>query len=257
MIRNIDWRDIFERYPIGSKVRGKVTKVWQVGALIEFGYGLEGLVRNGEIVWGKIVQDTREFLKEGQEVDAQILRIEAWRERISLSVKRTQYDPWSEHADKYTKGRTVRAKIIGFAREDILLQFENYVEGVLPRDEIVPWSATAESIFELGDWVEANVKEQNEKNREIIVSMKDRLEEIEQDIQRVFAAKQESYKEAEDSLALPPDEIGGVNEEMETDTKGLKIDEETILGPSRILVVENMEEERFQLRSHLAGFGVR
>uniref|UniRef100_UPI002869B1DB 30S ribosomal protein S1 n=1 Tax=Deinococcus sp. TaxID=47478 RepID=UPI002869B1DB len=102
------WEGATERYSIGQKVTGKVTNLTNFGAFVELESGLEGLVHVSEMSWTKRVRHPNEVMKEGDEVEAVILRIDPKERRISLGIRQTTDDPWSALPDRYPPGTPVK-----------------------------------------------------------------------------------------------------------------------------------------------------
>lgn len=94
--------------PIGTVVEGEVSGIVDFGIFLKFGTGLEGLVHISELSWNRI-EHPKDLYKVGQKVQAQVISIE--RDRISLSIKRLQPDPWLESIKKYQVGQMVKGKV--------------------------------------------------------------------------------------------------------------------------------------------------
>ncbi|MBX4205089.1 MAG: S1 RNA-binding domain-containing protein [Candidatus Doudnabacteria bacterium] len=97
-----------QKLKIGDIVEGEVSGIVDFGIFIKFGDGLEGLVHISELAWSRI-EHPKDLYKVGQKLQAQVITID--RDRISLSVKRLQADPWLESIKKYEVGQTVRGKV--------------------------------------------------------------------------------------------------------------------------------------------------
>lgn len=247
MIRNRgneagQWDVWAEQFSIGMNVEGEVLDVWQVGAHIQLDYGLQALLLNSEMSWDGVVPDARVILHKGQRVTVQVLSVEPWRQRIYVSLRRAVNDPWKEHAASYRKGRTARARVTQFARDEVLIEFEDHVNGFIRREEIAKGAARAEEILEVGDWVEVKVIDKDYRNREVKASLKLRLAEIEEKIRGELAVT--AAPEVE-NLAPDPQETA-----IETHPA------EDQLMP-RILVVEDDHLQRLQLRAILEDLGYR
>jgi len=237
-----EWDVWAKQFPIGTNVEGEVLDVWQVGAHIQLDFGPQALLLNSEMRWEGFVPDARVILHKGQRVTVQILSVEPWRQRISVSLRRALNDPWKEYAGSYKKGRTARARVTQFARDEVLIEFEDHVSGFIPRAEIAEGAARAEEILEIGDWVEVNVLEKEERHREVKASMRLRLIEIEEEIRgepTVTAAM-----ETENPAPEPPGTSVEAHPTAEAPTP-------------RILVVEDDPLQRLQLRAILEDLGYR
>ena len=237
------WDDWAERFPVGTNVEGQVLDVWQVGAHIQLDDGPQALLLNGEMSWAASVPDARAILGTGQRVTVQILSVEQWRQRIFVSLRRSEHDPWKEHSASYKKGKTARARVTQFARDEVLIEFEDHVNGFIARQEIARGLSRAEAILEIGDWVEVKVIERDERYREVKASMKLRLAEIEEEISTGIAT----------TPVVAPTEI--------QDPEATEIADEAPRSVEasipRILVVEDDPLQRLQLRAILEDLGYR
>jgi small subunit ribosomal protein S1 len=101
-------RGKISKLEIGQIVEGEVSGIVDFGIFLKFGSGLEGLVHISELAWSRI-EHPKDLYKVGQKVQAQVISID--RDRISLSIKRLQADPWAEAIKKYQVGQTVRGKV--------------------------------------------------------------------------------------------------------------------------------------------------
>jgi len=115
-------------------VEGMITGVVDFGAFMEFGNGLEGLIHISELGWQRI-DDPRDIVKEGQKVKAQIIDINS--NKVSLSVKRLEKDPWEAIKDKYKVGDKVRAKVVKTHKMGAFVELEPNIQGLARMGEKV------------------------------------------------------------------------------------------------------------------------
>src|SRR4029079_18836921 len=118
---------------IGDVVEGEVSGIVDFGIFIKFGDRLEGLVHISELAWNRI-EPPKDLYKGGQKVQAQIISID--RDRISLSVKRLQADPWLESIKKYEVGQTVRVKILKVMRFGAFVELDPDIYGLVNAVEL-------------------------------------------------------------------------------------------------------------------------
>jgi signal transduction histidine kinase/CheY-like chemotaxis protein/predicted RNA-binding protein with RPS1 domain len=237
-----EWADWAKLFPIGSNVAGTVLDVWQVGAHIQLDGGPQALLLNSEMSWDGFVPDARTLLHKGDCVKVQVLLVEQWRQRVYVSLRRTVHDPWKAHATSYKKGRTARARVTQFATREVAIEFEDHVDGFIPRAEIAHGSIRAEQILEIGDWVEVKVIDRDDRTREVKASMKLRLAEIEAEV------KGEPIPAAE---AEVPETAAGAQETVD------EVAAHAGGSMPRILVVEDEAVQRLQLRAILEDLGYR
>lgn len=150
------WEGAVDRYSIGQRVKGKVTNLTNFGAFVELEPGLEGLVHVSEMSWTKRVRHPNEVLKEGDEVEAVILRIDPKERRISLGIRQTTDDPWSALPDRYPPGTPVKGKITGMTDFGVFMEIEEGIEGLIHISELDTQRVNNPAdLFKKGDEIEA------------------------------------------------------------------------------------------------------
>ncbi len=130
------WAEALEKYQIGQRVTGKVTNVTPFGAFVEIESGLEGLIHISEMSWTKRIRHPQEVVKEGDTVEAMILKIDSDAKRISLGLRQTQPDPWSSLPDRYPPGTEVTGPITGITDFGVFMQIEDGIEGLVHISEL-------------------------------------------------------------------------------------------------------------------------
>src|SRR5205807_2458826 len=110
-IQEDPWHRADEKYPVGTRVKGKVVSLTDYGAFIEIEQGVEGLVHVSEMSWTKRVKHPFERSKEGDEVEAVVLNIDLENERFSLGIKQMQQDPWEPLSERSPVGSRIKGKV--------------------------------------------------------------------------------------------------------------------------------------------------
>ncbi len=152
------WTAAMEKFTIGQRVTGKVTNLTNFGAFVELESGLEGLIHVSELSWTKRVRHPNEVLKEGDEVEAVVLRMDTKDRRISLGMRQTTPDPWSALPAKYPPGTPVKGKVTGLTDFGVFIEIEDGIEGLIHISELANERVTnAAELFKKGDEVEAVV----------------------------------------------------------------------------------------------------
>jgi small subunit ribosomal protein S1 len=152
------WTAAMEKFTIGQRVSGKVTNLTNFGAFVELESGLEGLIHVSELSWTKRVRHPNEVLKEGDEVEAVVLRMDTKDRRISLGMRQTTPDPWSALPAKYPPGTPVKGKVTGLTDFGVFIEIEDGIEGLIHISELANERVTnASELFKKGDEVEAVV----------------------------------------------------------------------------------------------------
>ncbi|MEM1030441.1 MAG: 30S ribosomal protein S1 [Myxococcota bacterium] len=133
------WNHAAEAYPQGKKVNGKVMSITDYGAFVEIEPGVEGLIHVSEMSWTKKIKHPSKLLEVGQEVDCQVLEVDATNKRISLGLKQLEPDPWELFTDKYHPGDKVEGKIRSITDYGVFVGIEEGVDGMVHKTDL-SWS---------------------------------------------------------------------------------------------------------------------
>ncbi len=125
------WENIAERFPIGSKVKGKVVSLTDYGAFVEIEKGIEGLIHVSEMSWSHHVKNPAQVLREGDEVEAVLLSIEPEERKISLGLKQLTPDPWENIEEKYPVGSKHRGEVRNLTPFGAFVELEEGVDGLV------------------------------------------------------------------------------------------------------------------------------
>jgi len=125
------WDDIAIKYPVNSKVHGKIVSVMPYGAFVQIEEGIEGMVHVSELSWTKRVARASDVLKVGEEVDAMVLEIKRDEQKISLGIRQLESNPWSDVAKKYPVGTKVTGKIRNLTNFGAFVEVEEGVDGMV------------------------------------------------------------------------------------------------------------------------------
>ena len=177
------WTLIEEKYPVGTKVVGRVKTVTDFGIFIGFDEGVDGLVHVSEMSWTKKIKHPGEFYKKGQEVEAVVLNIDRKNERFSLGIKQLTPDPWKDVARRYRKGEVVAGKVTNVTDFGAFVELEEGIEGLVHVSEISRDKVEKPSdVLKVGDTLSAVVLHIDPYDRRIglsIKGLKDRAEKAE------------------------------------------------------------------------------
>ncbi len=168
------WAKVEEKYPIGSRVRGKVTTITDYGAFVELEKGVEGLIHITEMSWTKIIHHPSQILKVGDVVETIVLDIDRENRRISLGLKQTLPDPWSVVDEKYKVGDRVTCVPKVFRDYGVYCEIEEGIEGLI-RNQDLSWTKriiSAREVLKKGQKVEAVILEIDKEKRKIVLSLK-------------------------------------------------------------------------------------
>jgi small subunit ribosomal protein S1 len=130
------WSLIHERYPIGSRVQGKVVNITDYGAFVELETGVEGLIHVSEMSWSKRVKHPSKVLDTGQEVEAVVLDLDGEGRRISLGLKQIGPDPWVTLAERYAIGSVIEGRVRNLTDFGAFIEVEEGIDGLVHVSDI-------------------------------------------------------------------------------------------------------------------------
>ena len=168
------WEVVTERYPIGAKVKGKVTNITDYGAFVELEDGIEGLIHVSEMSWTKKNVHPGKILSTTEPVEVQVLDIDSAKRRISLGLKQTQKNPWEAFADKYPTGTDVEGEIKNITEFGLFIGLDGEVDGMVHLSDI-DWKRSGEEAikdFKKGDRVKARVLDVDREKERISLGIK-------------------------------------------------------------------------------------
>ena len=168
------WEVVTERYPIGAKVKGKVTNITDYGAFVELEDGIEGLIHVSEMSWTKKNVHPGKILSTTEPVEVQVLDIDSAKRRISLGLKQTQKNPWEAFADKYPPGTDVEGEIKNITEFGLFIGLDGEVDGMVHLSDI-DWKRSGEEAikdFKKGDRVKARVLDVDREKERISLGIK-------------------------------------------------------------------------------------
>jgi small subunit ribosomal protein S1 len=168
------WETAPERYQLNQRVRGRVTRVAEFGAFVELEPGIEGLIHISEMSWSKKLHIASDLVKPGDMVDAIILGIKPEERRISLGLKQTLTDPWSEVTRRYPVGSQVEGPVTKLMAFGAFVQVAEGVEGLVHISEITPDRRLnhPSDMLRAGQVVKAQVLAIDTEKRQMKLSMK-------------------------------------------------------------------------------------
>ena len=162
------WTSAEEKYPVETKVRGKVVSLTDYGAFVEIEEGVEGLIHVSEMSWTKKIRHPSKILSVGDEVEAVVLSINPESKRISLGMKQLESNPWDVIAQKYPVGTTIAGKIKNITDFGIFIGIDEGIDGLVHISDI-SWTKRVKhpsEIFRKNQEVQAivlNIDKDNER----------------------------------------------------------------------------------------------
>jgi len=168
------WNHAEEAYPPGKKVHGKVMSITDYGAFVELEPGVEGLIHVSEMSWTKKVKHPSKLLEVGQEIDCQVLEVDAKAKRISLGLKQLEPDPWTIFTEKYSPGDKIGGKVRSITDYGVFIGIEEGVDGMVHKSDL-SWTAKVNNpadLYHKGDDVEAIILSINHDEKKVSLGIK-------------------------------------------------------------------------------------
>jgi small subunit ribosomal protein S1 len=174
------WLKMKEKYPPSSIVSGLVRNLTDYGAFIQIEEGIDGLLHISDMSWTKKVNHPSEILKKGDEVEVQILNIDADHEKISLGIKQLEDDPWRDVGERYRVGDSVETTISKLVSFGAFAQLDNGIEGLIHISELSKDRVSKpEEVVKPGDTVVVKIISTDPATRKIGLSLKQYKEDLE------------------------------------------------------------------------------
>jgi len=125
------WEETENRFPIGTKVKGKVTNLVPYGAFVEIEEGVEGLIHVSELSWTKRITRPSDVLSMGQVVEAVVLGVNKEEQKISLGIRQLEPNPWDEIEHKYPIGKQVKGIVRNMTAYGAFVELEEGIDGMI------------------------------------------------------------------------------------------------------------------------------
>jgi small subunit ribosomal protein S1 len=173
------WLALPEKYPIGTRVEGKVRNLTSFGAFVEIEPGIDGLIHISDMSWTKRVQHPSEMLRKGDDVSVVVLGVDPENKRISLGLKQTQDDPWDQLAGEYPAGLEKSGAVVRLLEDGVVIDLGNDVEGFIPRSQLdIPANQEPGNYVREGMPIDVRVTEFDGANRRIVLTATSHLERL-------------------------------------------------------------------------------
>ena len=234
-VRQLDanpWDLAEEKYPVGSKVAGKIRNLTSYGAFMGLEEGLDAMIHVSDISWTRKINHPSEVLKKGMEVEAQVLEVDRENQRISAGMKQLAEDPWETIDNYYKVGDLVKGKVSKLASFGAFVGLEHDIDGLVHISQVSEERVDKiKNALKVDEEVNARVIKIDRADRRIGLSIK--AANYSQEQLKEEEAVLDSLKPGEDLVALQHafDTIGGEEEA-----------EETGIMPSEVSPEETIEE---------------
>ena len=186
------WDIIQSRYPVGTRIEGKVKSVTDFGAFVGLDEGIDGLIHISDMSWTKHIKHPSELFKKAQRVEAVILRIDREKERLSLGYKQLAADPWeTDIPSRYQVGNSTSGTIVKVTDFGVFVELEGDVEGLIHISETGQDSQEKlEEIFKVGKPITSKVVKVDCEERKIALSVREYSQETDSNELEKFSSSQ-------------------------------------------------------------------
>ena len=168
------WADIESKYPIGSQVKGRVTKLLAYGAFVELEKGVEGLVHVSELSWTKRITRPSDVLSLDQEIEAIVLNISVEEQKISLGIRQLDENPWEAIENRFPVGTIISGAVRNLTPYGAFVALEEGIDGMIHVSDM-SWTRKINhpsEVLKKGDVVEARVLNIDKENQRVSLGIK-------------------------------------------------------------------------------------
>ena len=168
------WADIEAKYPIGSQVKGRVTKLLAYGAFVELEKGVEGLVHVSELSWTKRITRPSDVLSLDQEIEAVVLNISVEEQKISLGIRQLDENPWEAIEQRFPVGTVISGAVRNLTPYGAFVALEEGIDGMIHVSDM-SWTRKINhpsEVLKKGDVVEARVLNIDKENQRVSLGIK-------------------------------------------------------------------------------------
>ncbi len=183
------WREIEQRYPVNSVVKGTVRNLTEYGAFIEIEEGIDALLHVSDISWTRKVAHPSEVLERDQEIEVKVLSIDPQNEKIGVGLKQLEKDPWQEVVDGHPIGSHVEVEIAKLVSFGAFARLENGIEGLIHVSELSTSRVQKpEEVLSVGDKVMSKVISIDSNERKIGLSLREYQRDIDGEAQAEYGS---------------------------------------------------------------------
>ena len=173
------WEEIEQKYPVGSRVHGKVVNIMSYGAFVRLEDGIEGLVHISEMSWTRRVNHPSELVNANDDVDVVVLDINKDKQEISLGMKQIEVNPWELVSEKYPPGTIIEGTVRNLANYGAFIEIEPGIDGLLHVSDI-SWTKKVthpNEVFKKGDKVQCVVVDVDREKQRVALGLKQLTED--------------------------------------------------------------------------------
>lgn len=175
------WQSLLEKFPVGTKHKGRVCNITDFGVFVELEEGVDGLVHISDLSWTKKILDVNEFVKMGEELEVVILGVDVANQRISLGRKQLEDNPWDKMDEKFKVGDETEVKIVKPIEKGIIVELPEVIDSFIPASQLAPVPVrNFGELFKTGDKLKAEIIELDKSNKKIVLSVNEYLKDKDQ-----------------------------------------------------------------------------
>jgi len=168
------WKRVPEKYPVGSRVKGEVVNIVNYGAFVKLEDGVEGLVHISEMSWTRRINHPSDVVAIGDIVEVVVLNINEEKQEISLGMKQTEANPWTQVEAKYPPGTIIKGRVRNLTNYGAFVELEEGIDGLLHVSDM-SWTKKINhpsEVLKKGDKVEAVVLSVSEDKKRVALGLK-------------------------------------------------------------------------------------
>ncbi|MGK7311111.1 MAG: 30S ribosomal protein S1 [Candidatus Longimicrobiales bacterium M2_2A_002] len=168
------WKDVADKYPVGSRILGRVVSITNYGAFVELEKGVEGLVHVSEMSWTRNIKHPSQIVSIGDEIEAVVLKVDRDEEKISLGMKQIEEDPWLALPVKYPTGTKVKGIVRNLTSFGAFVEIEPGIDGLIHISDM-SWTKRIQhpsEVLRKGEEVEVMVLGVDAENKRISLGLK-------------------------------------------------------------------------------------
>jgi small subunit ribosomal protein S1 len=254
------WSSVREKYPVGSRVQGRVVSLMDYGAFVELERGIEGLVHISEMSWTKKAPHPSKIVQVGQDVEVLVLDVDPIHRRISLGLKQVMPNPWEKVKEKYPAGTVISGPVRNVTDFGLFVGVEEGIDGLVHVSDL-HWTRKVKhpsELYKKGDMVEAKVLGVDVANQRLALGIK----QLSTDPWELIAERYPPGSKVQGEVTSVPD--FGVFVRLEEGIEGLihvsQLSTERVEKPSQLFKVGNrVEAEVIQVdpRERKIGLSIR
>jgi len=169
------WTLVDKKYPVGSRVHGKVVSIVDYGAFVEIEEGVEGLIHVSEMSWTKKVVNPSKVVSVGEEVEAIVSELDMEQRRISLSLRQTERNPWEELSDIHPEGSIIEGKVRNLTDFGAFVEITEGIDGLIHVSDM-SWTKRVKhpsEVLKKGETVRARITNIDSDNQRVSLSIKE------------------------------------------------------------------------------------